>query len=148
VNAIADHLLPQDICLGLEVADREQLFAAIARHLHVSHGLDEHSIAHCLARREQAGSTALGFGVAIPHARIEGFPSIRILYARLRAPIAFAAPDDKPVSHVLALLVPHPAAAEHLKLLADASTMFADRRFREHLNEAADVREVMRLFAS
>jgi len=148
VNAIAEHLLPQDIRLGLDVVDRERLFAEIGRHMQVNYGLDEHLIAHCLSRREQAGSTALGSGVAIPHARIDGFRSIRVFYARLRSPLPFAAPDKLPVTHVLALLVPHPATDEHLQLLADASQLFADRRFRERLTAAADIREVMRLFAS
>jgi len=147
VKAIAAYLLPQDIVLGLDAVDREQLFALIGRHMGVYHGLDEHFVAHCLSRREQAGSTALGLGVAIPHARIDGLERVRVLYARLRAPIPFAAPDNLPVSHVLALLVPHPATDEHLRLLADAAQMFADRRFREQLSAAADLREVTRLFA-
>jgi PTS system nitrogen regulatory IIA component len=148
VKAIAAHLLPQDILLGVDAVDREQLFALIGRHMRACHGLDEHFVAHCLSRREQAGSTALGLGVAIPHARIDGLERVRVIYARLRAPIPFAAPDNLPVSHVLVLLVSHPATDEHLRLLADAAQMFADRRFREQLSAATDLREVARLFAS
>jgi PTS system nitrogen regulatory IIA component len=147
LKAIAAHLLPQDIRLGLDAVDRKHLFAAIGQHMAVHHGLDDHLIEHCLSRREQAGSTALGSGVAIPHARIEGLGAIRGFYARLRSPIEFAAPDGLPVSHVLALLVPHPATDEHLRLLAEAAQAFSDRQFREKLNAAAGVRDVMRLFA-
>ncbi|HTT10740.1 MAG TPA: PTS sugar transporter subunit IIA [Burkholderiaceae bacterium] len=144
---LAAHLLPQDIRLGLDVLDCEQLFSSIGRHMLVHHGLDESLVAHCLSRREQAGSTALGCGVAIPHARIDGLEQIRVFYGRLRSPIHFAAPDNLPVSHVLALLVPHPAADAHLKLLADASNILSEQRFRERLSAAVAVRDVFRLFA-
>jgi len=147
MKTVAANLLPQDILLDVDAADRAQLFAMIGRHMGDSHGLDAHLVAHCLSRREQAGSTAVGSGVAIPHARIDRLDQVRVLYVRLRAAIPFAAPDKLPVSHVLALLVPYPSSEEHLILLADAARLFADRTFRDRLSEAADLHEVTRLFA-
>jgi len=60
----------------------------------------------------------------------------------------FDAPDGRPVSDVLVLLVPAPASDEHLKLLAEAAQMFSDRRFREYLHTCTDQRAVMQLFSS
>ena len=148
MNTIAQRLEPQDVCLDLEVADKYALFEEIGEHMQREHGLSQHQIAHCLFRREKAGPTGVGEGVAIPHARIEGLGSIRAAYVRLKTPISFGAPDGKPVTDVLFLLVPYPAAEEHLKLLADATRMFSDIRFRTRLHSSSDPLEVARMFTA
>jgi PTS system nitrogen regulatory IIA component len=146
VNAIAKYMPPQNVLLDLDVADRAGLFDAIGRHIEGAHRVQHKLVVNALARRELAGSTGLGEGLAIPHARIEGLGGIQVLYARLKTPIAFAAPDRKPVSEVLVLLVPYPASEEHLELLSVATQMFSAQRFREDLRASVDPREVVRLF--
>ena len=148
MNAIAQRLEPQDVCLDLEVGDKYALFEEIGQHMQREHGLSHHQIAHCLFRREKAGPTGVGEGVAIPHARIEGLGSIRAAYVRLKTPISFGAPDGRPVQDVLFLLVPYPAAEEHLNLLAEATRMFSDTRFRARLHASRDHEEVVRLFTA
>jgi len=147
LNTIARYLLPQDVCLDFEVADKNALFEAIGHHMQREHGLPQHQIAHCLSRREQAGGTGVGEGVAIPHARIEGLGPIRAAYVRLVTPISFGAADGRPVSDVVVLLVPYPAADEHLQLLAETTRMFSDARFRASLHASRDPQEVARLFS-
>ena len=146
MNAIASRLSPQDIRLDLEVKDKRELFEAIGQHMQREHGLSPNLITHCLLRREQARSTAVGEGVAIPHARIEDLGPIRAMYLRLQPPLAFDATDRRPVSDVLVLLVPYPAADEHLQLLAEATRMFSDPEFRARLHASREPREVARLF--
>jgi len=146
LNIIARYLLPEDVCLDIQVGDKHALFEAIGRHMQREHGLSQHQIAHCLLRREQAASTAVGEGVAIPHARIEGLGPIRAAYMRLETPIPFGAPDRRPVSDVLVLLVPYPAADEHLQLLAAATRLFSDGHFRTRLHASRDPVEAARLF--
>jgi PTS system nitrogen regulatory IIA component len=112
------------------------------------HGLAQDWVVMSLSRREQAGSTALGQGVAVPHARIKGLGRIWAMYARLKSPIPFGAADGEPVGDVLVLLVPAPATDEHLSLLAEAAGLFSDRDFREQLRASGDRREVVQLFAT
>jgi len=147
VNAIAECLWPQDVLLDVDVADKNDLFQAIGRHMQREHELAPNWVSLSLSRREQAASTGLGEGVAIPHARVEGLSRVHALYARLKSPIPFDAPDGSPVSHVLVLLVPYPAAEEHLALLAAASQLFSDRRFRNRLEQCTHVHDVLRLFS-
>ena len=59
-----------------------------------------------LSRRESAASTALGVGVAVPHARLPGLDHRLTALLRTRYPIAFRAPDHKPVNLLYAILVP------------------------------------------
>jgi PTS system nitrogen regulatory IIA component len=145
---IARYLSSNDIWLDLKVTDKRGLFDAIGRHLEREHGLSHDLVVASLSRRELAGSTAVGEGVAIPHARISGLDRILVAYARLASPIRFNAPDGEPVTHVLVLLVPNPAVDEHLKILAEAAHLFSDRQFREQLAASADPDATMQLFST
>ena len=66
-------------------------------------------------------------------------------YFRLSSPIAFEAPDGKPVSHVLILLVPKPATDQHLQILAETTRLFSDSTFRTLLDAATSSKEVLEL---
>jgi PTS system nitrogen regulatory IIA component len=143
---IASYLRIEDILLDLEVAGRSQLFDALGCHISRGHGLPAELVVAGLVRREQLGSTALGEGIAIPHARVKDLERILIAYIRMRSPIPFDAPDGAPVTHVLALLVPKQATEEHLQILAEAAQQLSDRRFRQRLQNCATAEEVKRLF--
>ena len=145
---IADLLSPQDILLDLQVSDKSQLIEAIGRHMERAHAMPRESVALSLAHREQIGSTGLGQGVAIPHARVKNLERIHVAYARLGSPIPFDAPDGQPVADVLVLLVPKQATEEHLTILAEATQLLSDRRFRERLHRCQHALEVKRLFES
>ncbi len=93
------------------------------------------------------GSTGLGQGFALPHARIKGLRQPLAAFIRLSVPIPFASPDGKPVSELLALLVPEQATEAHLQILAEAAQIFGDRRFREQLRHQGDAASVVRAFA-
>ena len=105
-------------------------------------------VAVSLFRREQIGSTGLGKGVAIPHARVKNLERIQVSYVGLKSPIPFDAPDGKPVSDIIVLLVPKQATEEHLQILSEASLMFSDGQFRERLHLCKNALEVKHLFAT
>lgn len=134
MNVPAVHLQAGDVLLDLLVENRRQLFEAIGRHVERGGGPSTESVASALLRREQLGSTGLGDGVAIPHARVRTLDRMRAFYARPHAPLAFDAADRRPVVDIVVLLVPHPATQEHLEVLAEMVSCFADRSFREVLH--------------
>lgn len=148
LNEIAKYLRAQDVCLDWDVADKGALFDAIGRHIDQEHDVPHDWVVQSLSRREQNGSTAVGKGVAIPHARVNGLERTLAVYVHLASAIPFDAPDDKPVSHVLALLIADPPSARHLNLLAEVSQLFSDQRFRERLDAAANRQEVRDLFST
>lgn len=147
-NHIVRYLSAQDIWLDLQVADKHELFDAIGRHMEREHALSHRRVVASLSRREQAASTGVGHGVAIPHARLDGLERILIAYARLAWAIPFDAPDRKPVLHVVVLLVPSPASDEHLTMLAELAELFSDGGFRERLEVSTATNEVLRHFAT
>ena len=147
MNALGDTLTAADVALDVDVADRDGLLGFAAALIARRHGLQAHEIARQLAAREELGSTALGHGVALPHARISGLPRSIAALVRTRQPIAFAAADGKPVGSFLVLLVPEQAADQHLKLIAEAAGLFSDPAFRANLRNAIAPDDVARLFA-
>jgi PTS system nitrogen regulatory IIA component len=140
-------LHPQEIVLDVDVANRAGALAIAAACIGRTHGIDAATISRALARREEVGSTALGQGVAIPHARIGGLLRPLTLFMRTRYPIEFDAPDGKPVTNLLVIMVPADGATdEHLQLLALVASTFSDREFRAALSAATTAIEVDRAF--
>lgn len=134
---------PQEIVLDVDVDDAKGLLRTAAAYLARAHGLDAAPIARALERREEAGSTALGSGVAIPHARIGGIARPLTLFLRTRRPIAFGAPDGMDTSNFFVIMVPADGDPEaHLDLLAQVASSFGDRDFRADLSLATTAWEV------
>jgi len=138
VNQIAALLPASNIIVDLDVASKALFFSAIGQVFERSAGLSRASVAASLAAREKLGSTGLGQGVAIPHGRIARLAAAIGAFVRLRAPIAFDAPDGKPVDQIFVLLVPEQATDQHLQLLSELAQMFSERAFRDRLAEAGD----------
>ncbi|MGH8809302.1 MAG: PTS sugar transporter subunit IIA, partial [Noviherbaspirillum sp.] len=143
VKSFAHLLFPENILLGLKVSNKQDAFAQTALLLERQHQISGAEVYENLCAREQLGSTALGEGVAIPHARVKGLRQPMAAFVRLATAIPFDAPDDKPVSELVVLLVPMNAASAHLQLLAEIAEMLCDRDFRQRLAGAAEPREVL-----
>jgi PTS system nitrogen regulatory IIA component len=101
-----------------------------------------------LLERERLGSTGLGHGVALPHARIKGLTQAYGALLHLESGIDYDAIDGAPVDIMFGLLVPYDATQEHLQLLATLASLFSDEAFRQRLRGAKDCTEAMRLLQS
>jgi PTS system nitrogen regulatory IIA component len=145
---VAEWLRPQEILLDADVADRRRALEVAAELIGRAHALDSAPIFRALWRREEVGSTALGQGVAIPHARITGIARPLTLFMRTRYAIAFDAPDSKPVSNFLVVMVPVDGDPDdHLQFLKLVAQTFSDRAFRAHLSASTTALEVDKAFA-
>jgi PTS system nitrogen regulatory IIA component len=141
-------LQPQDIVLDVDVWDRRRALQLAAARIGQAHGLDPVPILRALWRREQIGSTAIGQGVAIPHARIAGIARPLTLFMRTKFAIEFDAPDGKLVTNILVIMVPADGVADdHLQLLALVAQTFSDQAFRSLLSAASTTEEVAAAFA-
>jgi PTS system nitrogen regulatory IIA component len=142
-------LRPQQIVLDVDATDRRGALETAAAQIGRTHALDPAPIFRALWRREQVGSTALGQGVAIPHARISGIARPLTIFMRPRFAVAFDAPDGKPVSNILVIMVPEDGdPEEHLQLLAAVAEAFGDSAFRKHLAAASTEAEIDAGFAA
>jgi len=91
---------------------------------------------HCLIMREKLGSTAVGYGVAIPHARLSGLHKPIGALIHLTTPIDFDAPDDEPVDLLFGLLMPEDNQEAHTQTLSLLAERFRLKTYREQLRHA------------
>ncbi|ATD68296.1 PTS fructose transporter subunit IIA [Luteimonas chenhongjianii] len=99
-------------------------------------------LAHALRDREQLGSTGIGHGVAIPHARSTAFREPRAAFLRLSHPVDFNGADGQPVDLVFAMCVPDQQVEQHLQTLAGLVERFADAGFRDAVRHARDLSQL------
>ncbi|MCA8909508.1 MAG: PTS IIA-like nitrogen regulatory protein PtsN [Rhodospirillaceae bacterium] len=111
--------LPQvSIVCNLKATSKKQILQELARRAAPMVGIPERMIFHHLLERERLGSTGIGRGIAIPHARLADLKQVYGMFVRLNRPVDFDSVDDQPVDLVFLLLAPQDAGADHLKALA------------------------------
>lgn len=124
------------IALRVSAENKRQALAVVAEIAARSLGVDASEILDALSEREQAGSTGVGYGVAVPHARLEGLDRLRGVFVRVEQPVDFDAVDDQPVDLMFALFAPKDAGAQHLRALARVSRLLRQPTLREQLRQA------------
>ncbi len=134
---ITDFLTPERVLLDSRSRDKTQLIAEIARYFSKTvPAIKAPAVEAALAAREQLGSTGLGGGFALPHARMEGLNTYLGMFIRLSKPIEFDAIDGKPVQLVFALLIPSETDVPHVAALAAISRRFRDPELVAQLRKA------------
>jgi PTS system nitrogen regulatory IIA component len=138
MNPVGELLEVGDIALDVDAATPDAVLRRIAAMLARRSGLIEAEVLDSLRAREELGSTALGHGIAIPHARMAQCNAAAAALVRTKQGVPFGGPDRRPVTIFLGLIVPRQANERHLKLLATAAGMFSDRGFRERVSAVTD----------
>lgn len=115
---ISDFLSPTEALLNVRASDKEKLLQALAHKAAAKLNLSEDDIVSELLKREGLGSTGMGNGVAIPHARLQTIEKPFGIIAKLKQPIDFDAIDGQPVDIVFILLLPTASEGEQLGALA------------------------------
>ncbi|MFY9286864.1 MAG: PTS sugar transporter subunit IIA [Alphaproteobacteria bacterium] len=138
-------LSPKAVVADLAAATKKDILIEIARHASVLAGKDAHNIFNVLWERERLGTTGVGYGIAIPHGRLEGLSSVQGFFIRLSQPVAFESIDDRPVDLIFLLLAPADAGADHLHALATVSRLLRDQKLCEQIRRAKDEATIYRL---
>ena len=144
MSLIGEILPLSHIVLDLEVSSKKRVFEQAGLLLENEAGLARADVFDCLYAREKLGTTGLGQGVAIPHGRHASVKKAVGAFIRTQEPVAFDAPDGKPVSLIFVLLVPENATGEHLEVLSKLAGRFSQKAVREALM-SADAQEVRRI---
>jgi PTS system nitrogen regulatory IIA component len=101
--------------------------------------LPPREIFDAVLQRERLGSTGVGEGIAIPHAKLIKAKSIFGIFARLVRPVDFESLDGAPVDLICLLIAPESAGADHLKALARMARLLRDPSVTAKLRAARDV---------
>jgi len=142
---LSELLAPERVLADLAVPDKRALLVELGRRAGALLRMPGAEITAALESREQLGSTGLGRGFALPHARLPGLGRFFGMFVRLARPIPFDAIDDQPVSLVFLLLSPACSGSEHLAALAAISRRMSDAEVVRQLGSAASA---ARLFAA
>jgi PTS system nitrogen regulatory IIA component len=134
---------------GLKIGSKKRLLEVLADLLSSDQqSLDPETVFEHLLERERLGSTGLGHGIALPHARMKEVTEALGAFVRLQEGVSFDAIDDEPVDLAFALLVPESANEIHLQLLSQLASMFSGDQLRQELRDAASADQILELLRS
>jgi PTS system nitrogen regulatory IIA component len=144
---ITDLVAPEAIMPALKVSSKKQALQDLAARAAALTGQNERAIFEVLLQREKLGTTAVGYGVAIPHGKLPKLTKMFGLFARLDRAIDFEALDGQPVDLVFLLLAPEGAGADHLKALARVARLLRDQDTANKLRAARDAQALYAVLA-
>lgn len=148
MNHIAPLITPETTLLDVTFTSKKKLFEHAAELFAKTRDLKSTEVFTSLFERERLGSTALGYGIAIPHGRIKGLSEACGAFYRLKSPLEFDAPDNQPVSLCFILLVPKDANEVHLQILGELAQLFGDEAMRERMLQAESVTDLFALLGA
>jgi PTS system nitrogen regulatory IIA component len=145
MNQIAALLGSNTLLLDQAFTSKKQLFEHASELFSGQYGLKATDVFNSLFERERLGSTALGYGIAIPHGRLKGLTRASGALYRLASPLEFDAPDQQPVRLCFFLLVPKEANDQHLQILGELAQLFGDDVMRTRMLGAQSAAEMRSL---
>ena len=143
---LSDHLPTDGIMNGLSVTSKKQLLEHISAHAGSLTKMPVRAVFDALTKRERLGSTAIGSGMAIPHAVFAELKQSVVIITTLETAVAFDAHDKKPVDIICTILGPDQADCDHLKLVSAAAKHLANGAVCKALRRAKTVSDVRRCF--
>jgi PTS system nitrogen regulatory IIA component len=142
---LVDFLRPEAVIADLAGDGVAAVLLELARPVAQAYRLEERRLVEVLLERERLGSTGVGDGVAIPHAKVPGLAALAASLGRAPRGVDFKAIDGRPTRLFLALFAPESSAGSHLRALARVSRIFKGAAFREALMAAPDAAAMWRL---
>lgn len=148
-RSLCDLLRPASVVLELEASHKQGVLAELLSLLAADQPREvQEAVLEALIQREEAGSTGIGDGVAIPHARTPAVQAIRMAAGVSQEGLDFQSLDSQPVHLFFLILTPASAAGAHLKLLAQLTRLLRSANLRETLRSATTAQEFCQILRS
>ena len=145
---ILDFLSRDSIKIGLESTNKKGVMGELIDQLIKARKIKKDSrdrVVKALIARERAGSTGIGQGIAIPHARSDKTKNVIIAFGNSAEGIDFNALDGELVYVFFLMLAPDESMGLHLKVLARISRLLKDKFFRQALKNSKTPEEVLKI---
>ncbi len=135
------------ILVNFTAADKKEVLGALIDM--VVNGYDRESLLESIYEREELGSTGIGYGVAVPHIRMDDITEPVVAFGKSAKPVDFDALDDEPCSLFFLIVGPTKADAQnqYLKVMAKLSRLMRNKSVRDALNAASSAEDVKRIIA-
>lgn len=145
---IADLVTLDRVLLDVDSSCAKQAFRVAAEHVSMASNLDTREVLDALVERERLGSTGVGDGISIPHARFQKLNRVIGVFLRLAQPIDMDAADDKPIRLMFVVLAPKDADSEHLKVLSRVARILRAPGNKSNLTESTSREKVFDILVS
>ena len=143
---LVDFLCPEAISVDIKSQGKKEALEELCQMLSAARKLpDPKQMVQTLMERESLGSTGIGQGVAIPHAKTGAVKEQVAALGISRRGVVFEALDGEPVHILFLLIAPNDAAGNHLKALAKISRLLKDKFFRQALRDAKSAEEIIKI---
>ena len=144
---IAKYLKEERICLNLEAAEKKPAIRELASFLRGAKEVTNfNSFLKDVFEREKVGTTGIGSGIAIPHARTDAVSEFVIAFGRSAKGAEFQSLDSKPVKLIFLMGAPKQNLNGYLRILARLTRLLKKVDFRKSLMEASCAREIIEGF--
>jgi fructose-specific phosphotransferase system IIA component len=146
---LAQILQPSCVRVPLKGKDKQSVITELVDTLDANKLLlNKDAALQAVLAREQARSTGIGSGVAIPHGKCTAVKELVMSIGISGQPIDFDSVDGKPVSIIILLVSPAEQTGPHIQALAKISRLMLDDTFRNNLQKADSAQRVCDLFSS
>ena len=144
---VSDFLSPAHVMINMRARDKSRLLEQLSTQAAGEVGLVRDEVVTEIAKREELGSTGVGNGVALPHARLRALNTPFGLLARLHHGIDFNAIDGEPVDIVFFLLLPEAGNGPDGNALACVARALRDPETLRELRNARSPETLFRVVA-
>jgi nitrogen PTS system EIIA component len=141
---IKDFLSASDVAIDVRAGDKVGLLRQLAARAASALDLPGDEVASAIEKRDELGSTGIGGGAAMPHARLREVKNAFGLLARLESPVGFDSIDGGPVDIVFLLLLPASSQLDQLNALAAVARKLRDAKVLRKLRSATSATELYR----
>ncbi len=145
---ISEFLSEKAIFTDIKATKKEDVLKELVELLGNSGEIDKRcttKILTALMARESLGSTAIGQGVAIPHAKVDCVSKLIAAFGLSRKGVEFDSLDGEPAYIFFLLVAPQDSAGPHLKALARIARLLKDKYFRDSLRSCQDEKSVIKI---
>jgi PTS system nitrogen regulatory IIA component len=143
MSEIINFLTEDSIIMNCQSKSQKNALEVISNKMAELTSTNKDEIFQKLYEREKLGTTAFGNGIAIPHARIEGIQSAKIIMLKLTQAIDFNSIDNNKVDIVMSLFVPNDNNKMHIELLSKIASLLDNQVFREKIRTANTASDIM-----
>ena len=131
-----------------DISSKKKLLEFVAEQASEQLSLPKKIIFNKLLERERLGSTGLGHGFAVPHARLDIIDQAYAYFLKLKTPVNYDAMDQLPVDLIFVLFIPEASTDEHLQILAQLARTFSQPEVPTNIRNCHSADEILQLIAS
>jgi len=148
--ALVDYLCEDTVCMELQGQERDEAIHALLERVVDGQLMSGGLVGKAMSKivdRERLGSTAIGKGVAVPHARLDGLQKVVVAFGYSTPGIEFNALDGELVHEVFLVVAPNDHTDEYIGIMQSITRLVQDPDFRRFVAQSSNAEEVIELVA-